>query len=375
MALLFSVALLFAATSGQNFKIGHRVSIVYAYCLLATLFEAIDFPVAVMGSIVVLFLVLEVFNADDDRIAMFSVVQKLIDFVYRLMFELYVLFYFVLLGAQCWALSTFKGEAGVYWAAIAAILVLIAFTSRMSFSTLSISEIRSRLKQYGKDPELIIFSSEDRKKLRILVFMEDGSFYSRPQGQHILSIGQAISGLRRKIRSTPSFTKNLRKRIIQFVKTYFRGYGTIEMQILRNVGLRFGSYQHTFRRKMFELCYAQLYFNAYINQLPFGSSESNKIKDWIINVYLNMAPVKVGMVACKSADGSKSTFQQLFGKNFSDLSCEEFFVWCLGLPHYEMGVGKNAIAIHMDAVRIFNLDKVEIERVIAAVRKRVDPAC
>lgn len=50
------------------------------------------------------------------------------------------------------------------------------------------------------------------------------------------------------------------------------------------------------------------------------------------------------------------TFSQFFGRLFSELSGEEFFVWRLGLPHYEVGVGSGAVWMHNDAVSLFGLD-------------------
>lgn len=148
---------------------------------------------------------------------------------------------------------------------------------------------------------------------------------------------------------------------------YIRGYGTIEMQVIRNIGLDLGSYRLIIRRKLFELLFSQAVFNSYINQLSRNSPARNNIKNWILNCYLNLVSVKVDDIVCRPKKG-KSTFQQLFGKDFSKLTEEEFFIWCLGLPHYENGVGKRAVEIHMDTARHFGLDQESINGMIEKQR-------
>ena len=87
--LFFTVALFFAAISGFSLSVRHRVILVYSYCLLMNLLGVVDFATAAVGSTVVLFLILEVFNPDSELVSLFSLRYKLLDFVYRLVCELY----------------------------------------------------------------------------------------------------------------------------------------------------------------------------------------------------------------------------------------------------------------------------------------------
>ena len=85
---LFSATLLFAAISGMSLSVRLRVSLVYSYCLIVVLMnQAITLQVVAIGSAVALFLVLEVFNTDEDLVRLFSLKYKLIDYLYRVVRE------------------------------------------------------------------------------------------------------------------------------------------------------------------------------------------------------------------------------------------------------------------------------------------------
>ena len=83
--------------------------------------------------------------------------------------------------------------------------------------------------------------------------------------------------------------------------------------------------------------------------------------------YLNLVSIKIGNIVLYPMEDN-STFKQLFKKEFSELTEEEFFVWCLGLPHYENGVGERAVEIHVDTVRRFGLCKESINETIDNLR-------
>lgn len=64
----------------------------------------------------------------------------------------------------------------------------------------------------------------------------------------------------------------------------------------------------------------------------------------------------------------KSTVEQIFEKPLHELSNEEFFVWCLGLPYFKIGVGKRAVSRHQEVIERFNLD----EKLVFEALKRVN---
>lgn len=347
--LLFTIALFFAAIVGLGLSIRYRVALVYSYCLLMSLFQAIDPATVVASSTVVLFLILEVFNPDERLVSLYSFKYKACDFVYRIACELYGYVFYALVCVQAVVPESVIDSTSYQLLYLLGVVALAAVVARGKFSTKSVSEILSQLISAGGDPACFEFSDSDKDKLRILVYLEDGQFLDRCEHEHNITVRYVLSRLRRRLgRIATSFTCERAKRL-------FRGYGTIEMQLLRNVGLEFGSFKLTFRRKVFEWVFAHTLINSYIDQLDRDSFARKNIKYWLLRCYLNVVPVKIGSSVCRPQPDC-STFRHLFGKEFSELTREEFFIWCLGLPHYEKGVGRVAISMHKEAIELFDLN-------------------
>ena len=374
--LVFTLALFYAAISGQSLELGHRVALVYAYCLVMHLIGAIDTGTVLTGSLIVLFLILEVFTNDQALVSMYSIKYKFFNCFYTLFFEFYVLFYFALLAVQRivprFSFAYKSSFSHAYTIIIVSlILVLAMVSSRRRFASKPVSTIMDELGRASNHQKVVTFTKSEQEKLNILFFMEDRSFLTRGEFNHNLTIRYALKRVADKARRGPLRSCIVRRRHPKDLLKCVRGYGTIEMQILRNVGLEFGSYQFTLRRKIFELVYAQAVFNSYLSQFSPESEERRRFRNWIARCYLNVASTKIGLIPCRPSR-DKSTFAKLFNKEFSDLSKEEFFVWCLGLPHYRDGVGDNAIEIHKDALTRFELDIDAVREAIRMARNNTE---
>lgn len=362
--LFFTIALFFAAIVGLGLSVRHRISLVYSYCLLMGLFQAVDSLTIAVGSTVVLFLILEVFNPDERLVSLFSFRYKIWDFTYRMACELYGLAYYILVVLQAILPSYVVTSTPFRIVVLLGTVALAAATVRGRFSTKSITEMLNLLLEAGGDPACFEYDDLGKDKLKILLYLEDRQFMNRDEHEHTVTVRYALSRLRRRLgRGVSSFTPENARQLV-------RGYGTIEMQLLRNIGLKFGSFGLTCRRKLFEWVFAHTLFNSYINQLAPESFARKNIKYWILRCYLNIVSVKIGSSICRPQKGL-STFRQLFGKEFAELSREEFFVWCLGLPHYVRGVGRNAVAMHGDLVGLFCLDVRQVYRALDVVRESV----
>lgn len=363
--LVFIVALFFSALSGQKMDLGQRVALLYSYCLAIVYCRALDPSTIAFGSLIVLFLVFEVFSNEKMLVHLFSFKYKCLDFLYRLIFEFHGALFFFALFTSAYMLSAKSIVSHIIFLVL--VIALAAMTSKQHFSAKSISRIIKELEVLGGDPVNCVFSSKDYPKLQILIYMEDGNFLDRKETIHIVTARYLMSRVISRLRTNglARIKRNLSNP--SSLRRYIRGYSTIEMQIIRNIGLNIGSHRLKIRRKMFEILYSQAVFNSYIRQLSKKSPARRNIKQWILRCYLRLVSVKVDDTVCyPNKDGS--TFRQLLGKEFSDLSEEEFFVWCLGLPHYENGIGERAVKIHIDAVKHFGLDEMKIVKTINGLR-------
>jgi hypothetical protein len=152
-----------------------------------------------------------------------------------------------------------------------------------------------------------------------------------------------------------------------FVRFFKRGYGTIEMQLLRSIGIEFG-YRSTIRRKLFELCYADMIINGYRNYLERGNGgySREQYREFIIRQYIENVPVKINSTEYRP--GEYSTVLQLFRKkSLNAVSKEEFYVWCLGLPYYD-AIGPIAVGTHRSVLQDCGIDEAKVLRIVAKLR-------
>ena len=189
--LVCAIALLFSAISGQKMEPGQRVALVYSYCLIVAYSNYIDVYIVVFGSLIVFFLIFEVFSSDTVLVRLFSFKYKLFDFLYRLVVEFHGLFFFLALFISG---SSFVKESVISQIFfLMLVIALAATTSRRHFSTKPISSIIKTLEELGGDPASCPFNEADNRKIQILVYMEDGNFLNRNEHTHIVTAGYLIS--------------------------------------------------------------------------------------------------------------------------------------------------------------------------------------
>lgn len=362
ISVLFIIALFYAAVSGVKLRESQRMVLVYSFSLLIYLFGSIDFYVIILGIIIVSFLILEVFCNDEKLTRIFSLGYKVLDYLYRMTFEFFGLYFILTLVL----LQFFKGVfPTLFWQmlGVAAMLVFAVLTSRKKYSTNTITETILAMTSHSPVIDALKWP-ENVNKFNILAAMEDRQFFVRKENQHSFTWKQINSRLKK--RSLKRFFEHPIERTYSILS---RGYGTIEMQLIRTVGISFGSYNCRIRRKLYELLYANMIFNSYMRLFGKDSLEREYFRYWIMQSYI--ANVSVKFAPSIFYPGETGTIQKVFKRSLSEISDEEFFVWCLGLPYYSTGVGQNAIDIHSDIIEEFCLDREKIMNALDFVNASV----
>ncbi len=327
--LFYIVTLIFTSVAGLKRTERIRVALVYIFSIAMAVAHTISPWYVIVGATTVLFILLEILSDDVKRIQLFTKPKhKLIDFLYRIIFEYYYPL-FVISVAVLAIRPRHPYLDGIY--AVSVILVLIALALLMSqkYSTKSITGIVDRLESrlaYYQMPA----SPEMTNMFSILVDLEDREFFYRKEDQHSIPLHKF-------------FTKGwsyLKKHkgvgvILAFKSLFRRGYGTIEMQLIRTIGVD-GGYDSVYKRKVFEFLYANMLFNSYRIYLRRAGNNPVLYRDFLIRQYIENAPVKIN--AKTYYPNGQSTLLQLFKKgSIEDISKEQFFVWCIGLTWSYMG--------------------------------------
>lgn len=352
-SILFIIALFYTISSGVNLTIRLRVALVYAFTLASTLFGPISPIPALWGSLIIVFLMLEVFNPDEKLVSLFSIPYKLVDFLYRMVCEYYGWIYLI-----CYIsiyIMQYNDISKIIYQVFGsfALLVLLLLLSKARYSTKQVAEMIEQLTCNCSINDYPLFERR-RNKYEILASMEDREFFHRKESQHCVAADHLV---------IKAFSNENWKTITYIPKVFCRGYSTIEMQLIRTVGIKFGSYSCCLRRKLFEVLFSTMVFNSYIRQYSELSEARANARLWIIQSYIENVQVKFGKHIYQS-DSEGGTFKKVFKKSLDEATDEEFFVWCLGLPHYKYGVGSKAVNSHEEIVKSFGLRRNQIDEAI-----------
>ena len=367
---LFVVVMLFIAISRVNLNDQKKVGLIYLFSFLLFFFQVVDVWTVLIGSAVALFLMLEIFSNDENRVTMFGFKHKIVDYLYRLFIEYYCSFFIIAIGMM-WLCANIintlpdNREIFVIVSTVLAFLVLaisIINLVRKKFSTFPITYIMSKIKSGIELHELRV-TNELQEKFDLLAAFEDRMYFMRKNSQHTPTIIYTL----KKIFSKITMNKLLHP-FRELDSLFSRGYGTIEMQLIRTIGVEFGFELCRVRRKFFEVLYSNIILNSYRS---LGSKDGEKFLYWrqfIMQKYIDNVPVKFGSLHVYPKE-NLSSLMRLFGVSMiGKISSEQFFVWCLGLPHYR-NVGKHAVEMHNDIINEFSLDKNKILKILSGIKQ------
>lgn len=185
------VLLLVAVASPELSKEKSKISLVYflSYSVGACGTMGIGYSCA--SALIVSFLVLEIFNADEELLRTFSILEKVCDFAFKLLFQYHILLHLtamiVLVIAELNASIVLRFGSLVF-----ELLTLISVT-RCRFEIRSISECRSHFARLCSiDDALRTVSSGLKRKYDLVCFMEDKDFFGRSEYSHLFISGETI---------------------------------------------------------------------------------------------------------------------------------------------------------------------------------------
>ena len=311
----------------------------------------------------------EYLSTDSWKLKNLSLLGKIIDYLFRLMLIDGGL-YFICSMMLCWLAPKW---ATFHWLVEPlSYLSLLMACSQASRETFKISLMQGIVNSLQDDHPIENWEiyAKDKDKYEVLCHMEDRAYFSRSEFRHLPSVLDSI-----KVKVNLLKVEFGKLEIVPRLKDcHLRGFSTIEMQLISNIGLEFGSYKFKFRRKLFEVLYTHLIFNSFLRNYEKKSPKRVNYRYWLIRNYIDMVPIKLtasSLVPTQLHDG-QTTCSVLFDKGFEELTCEEFFVWCLGLPHYQNGVGSKAIEIHFETIEKFALDESKIFEALKCAKENIE---
>ena len=210
----------------------------------------------------------------------------------------------------------------------------------------------------------------------MLIDVEDKSYFIRENTYNFFSfefINYKIKRIIKKLKSMNVESNILKKATlskinikarIKKLKRYIRGYSTIEMQIIRTLGIKNGYENHVFCRKIYEIVYSKIFFTSlrkYMNKLYLDTSGCCTFKEYLLMIYIKIAPIKLN---------NEKYNNMLKAWNIEDIrqvSNEQFFISVLGLSY--RWISSNILFNYSRIISKYSLKKGEIRKIIKNLNK------
>lgn len=296
----------------------------YVACLLRV------FPVIPMTVVVVAIQFIYSEYLTDDIMKLKVVTKfayKVLDYAFSFVFNYATWLFICALVLISYRVEQLFGENYLFpWIASGVVMFfLIQNIISRKFRAKSINQIMKVFEQY---PIYQLPDDIAQEKFEILSDMEDKSYFARENTYNVLS----FEFLRYKFRS---ITKkqisrlHVRTKIKLFWKYLkrsknLRGYSTIEMQLIRNIGIEHG-YNCVIRRKIYEFLYTKIFMTSL--RTYFKEHQSGKwwdFKKYLIWIYYNTVSVNINGIEYRP-------FASAFGTTINNWTMEQMFIAVLSL--------------------------------------------
>ena len=374
--LLYFMGLLYILIN-KDFDKCQKIVMIYVFVYSLKIFNIIDLKVLFIGLTIVSFLYIEFLSEDNVKnILLCNIIYKIIDYMYKLIFE-YSAVYFcgsLILMSNIiqidlpiiQLLNRYIPIIGIKINIISLLLVLYAINNITSqkFETYSFNHIKQKMDEINIWNN-VKSNNIDSLKLNMLIDVEDKSYFIRENTYNFLSFEFIKYKIKRGIRKLKyvNIDKNILKKVtilpIKNTKKYIRGYSTIEMQIIRTLGIKSGYEKHIFCRKIYEIIYSKIFFTSlrrYMNKLYLDTSGCCTFKEYLLMIYIKIAPIKLN-------NTKYSNMLKAWNSNdIRQISDEQFFISILGLSY--RWISTNILFNYSRIISEYSLKKSEIRKII-----------
>lgn len=340
-----------------GFEKKQKIIIIYicSYCL--KLFNIMDFKIIIMILSIVSILYIGFLSKDNIKnIILNNIWYKFKDWVYKIIFE-YSGIYFLLsmiiitdtIKAKIQLISFFYINIPIINIDINIISIILLIWTLNNITSEKYGTNQFTVIKKGMDNVTlwtkIEINQKDIEKMEMLIDIEDKSFFIRENSYNFLSI-EFLKYQLDKFKITKNAVKcniqkngclkcikkviskrYIAKKIINKFKSAIRGYSTIEMQMIRTLGIKYG-YSYKLYRKIYELIYSKIFFKSlrkYMNKCYLDTKGHGRFKEYLLTVYIGIAPIYI------NGKHYKSMLEIWNKQKLCEISKEQFLISILGL--------------------------------------------
>ncbi|WKK69243.1 hypothetical protein [Brochothrix thermosphacta] len=352
-----------------GFEEKQRVFLIYLITFSVVFFDVFSIKEGIIFLIIITFVYLEILSSDKKKLQLLNLSNRIMDYIYRI-FTQYHIHYVILSMLLC--STVFRDFANEKLKIVSFIFDIIAISVfllcilKVISQKFEIKSIDKMIAYFEKKP-INMFDKEtfiSKDKLAILIYMEDRTFFEREKSFNFISKFFLVIAIK-KIKNFDIIKKIRIRTDEKYSKIkIIRGYSTIEMQLIRNIGISRGysMSEHIVKRKVFELCYTHIILssmknfydeNIYVNR--------ENLKHFIISIYVDNVNTKI-------LEEYIPVFSKAYEKEISEWSKEEFFIAVAGLTHSTF-TAETIFTKYSDIISNFQLDEEKIKSVLTQFEK------
>lgn len=312
--------------------------------------------------IITTFMLNEYFLDDKQNLIIKNFIYKFMDYMYRIFFE-YVFFYFLIVMFLTTTLvqeivSNFNSN--LVWVCFVISGIILLYISNyivsIQYKTYSFTEVYNRLNSICNFTEYNEkYSIMESEAFVPLIVLEDSEFLTRSENFNILYKNYLFPRIKKHV---CLFIKNKHK--WNYIKRNFtfllRGYSSIEMQIIRTIGLERG-YKNTIKRKIYEFMYSVIYLKSLNNYYRYLEAPYNKFRYYLLYIYIKIAPAFFEGKMFRNMEA-------LFDKEVKYLNKEEVFIGTLCFSNkFSILTINQVLEVYNNQIKNLGINKESLYRV------------
>ena len=333
-----------------------KMAIIYISVYALVILNIIGVKMAVGFLILSLFCFFEIFTADVMKFKILvNPICKIVDFLY-ISFARYsfgrMLIALFLLRINIPGIP-FKQD--IIWNMLSVSCMVWALTSILQQKY----EIYTFGEMYRIFAEFPINHVDFNKKLDeaclILTSIEDKVYFER-KAYSFLEFRYLFGILKRKIADLKGIEKvtgifTAGNSFVKNVINESRGYSTLPMQLIRSLGIKRG-YNYKYRRKVFELLYARMFFKGIERMLKEDKVDKREhFKQYLLYIYFHKVNTFLGDATfSKFLNAFDMQYNKKNKKDIYDFSNEGIFIACMGLSKRANYIDPDNVEYYLEQV-------------------------
>lgn len=368
----------------SNFNFKQKISLIYITNIGMVYVGLIGAGYSLLLLIVILYLYEEFLQTEDQdkNTIIINPIYKIIDCVYMSIFKDQVLWIVLVLLMNSYTAQCLLDEFYICSVYGSVVPLLICF-HKLYAQKFKLNLITDMYKEFNKNVYEALNLSDPKvnKIFKFIAAIEDKSFFIRTNSYNWMSTEFIkYRKKQRKINKRKKSYQETKRNIWGYIKnplnTFFifkehlgdkvgklkRGYSTIEMQMIRVLGISSDFKKYVLRRKLFEILYSEIFFASVRSYYKtYNYAKEGCYKDYIMYRYIHIVQTNINNKVFK-------TFVDAFDKYDMrrwDMNCVAVAV--LGLN--SNGIYEKRLRLYEDILKEFSIDKNKVLEIADKIKK------